>query len=477
MEEILRLEQVTYEVDNTLLLNQFNIQIMKGEIVGVVCFNNQEKEAFMGILEFNIPISQGKVYYNNQLVNSRGYRVRKKNNILVIRQKRNLIESMSVTENVFVIKGSYGKVLVNFRKLEKQFNRFVTEKSLGLKAEGETLVCEISSYEKAVVELCKALMMGKKLIVISDIANYLGAMDLTAYFKLIKRFSKEGYSFIYICDKYEEAQQLCGRIAIVEKGSIRKIIGYPQIYEKKGFPETSFICHEKTEDEGVPVLEFKNVCWKNMKEMSFCIYTGEWITMLDMNNTVLDDLVSLMNGNTKSLCYDGDILLMDQNIRAYTAKNLGASELFFISENPTKTMLFHEMSYMDNFCFRLEEKKGFKCVRRSIRKSIYLEYEGILGEDMDEMDVSKLDKLSLYRLIYYSCHLYNPKIVFCIRPMAGADVQVRKEVETLLEELHKKKITIIELISNVSDFHMPNNRMIIIQNGKVVNGRQCIQNI
>ena len=47
--------------------------------------------------------------------------------------------------------------------------------------------------------------------------------------------------------------------------------------------------------------------------MSFCIYPGEWVTLLDMSNTVLEHLVSLMNMETDASVYSGNILFREKS--------------------------------------------------------------------------------------------------------------------------------------------------------------------
>lgn len=66
-------------------------------------------------------------------------------------------------------------------------------------------------------------------------------------------------------------------------------------------------------------------------------------------------------------------------------------------------------------------------------------------------------------------HLCNPKIVFCVKPLAEEDIHMKREVKKLLGELHRKGIAIVELLSNISDLHTPADRTIIVRNGTASN--------
>lgn len=466
-EEVLGMEYVTYTENGQLLLEQFHMRIFRGEIMGIVCDDNRAKGALTKILQLNPPIQCGRIHFYGTLVNAGGYRLRKPNRIAVIRQKPSLIENMTIEENIFVIKGSYRKILINRSKLEKQFERFAKEKSLDLDLKGQKLVCELSSYNKAVVELCKALIIGTRLVVICDMANCLGPIDLITYFDLLGRFARQGYTFLYVCDTFDEAKQVCSRIALMDNGRIRKIMGNNELQARLCFRNPLMTNSKRDDIHKEALLEFRKVSWQRIQDMSFCIYPGEWVTLLDMNNTVLEHLVSLMNMETDASVYSGNIFFRGKEFREWKASRIPRCGISFISENPTKTMLFQELSYMDNLCFSVEQKMGAWTIKTRIRKSVRREYDGILGDKMDVVDITGLDRNELYRLVYYRVHLCNPKIVFCIKPLAEEDIYMKKEVKKLLGELHRKGITIVELLSNLSDLHTPPDRTIIVRNGTI----------
>ena len=55
--------------------------------------------------------------------------------------------------------------------------------------------------------------------------------------------------------------------------------------------------------------------------MSFCVGPGEWVTLLDMSNTVLENLVSLMNMEAEASVYSGEIFFQGKEFREW--KNIG----------------------------------------------------------------------------------------------------------------------------------------------------------
>jgi len=129
-------------------------------------------------------------------------------------------------------------------------------------------------------------------------------------------------------------------------------------------------------------------------------------------------------------------------------------------------MVFREMSYIDNLCFLVDQKNSIRKYNNSIRNSIIQEYKPLVGDDIYAEDVSSLSNASIYNLIYYRMHLFNPKIVFCLQPFYRADMYLRKHILTLLNKLKQKGIAVVILAVNIEDSLVVADRLIIIENGK-----------
>ena len=68
--EVLRLERVTYRHDNTTILNNFSMSMMKGEIMGLQPLETYGLDELLYVLTENPPLYFGYVYYMEQCVNS-----------------------------------------------------------------------------------------------------------------------------------------------------------------------------------------------------------------------------------------------------------------------------------------------------------------------------------------------------------------------------------------------------------------------
>ena len=89
--EILRMERVTYKEADMIELEDFNLQIYEGEIMGLLPFNGQGMVALLKLLQVNLPLYDGYIYYNGEQINSWRVSSGTHNRIGVIQEKISLV--------------------------------------------------------------------------------------------------------------------------------------------------------------------------------------------------------------------------------------------------------------------------------------------------------------------------------------------------------------------------------------------------
>lgn len=463
-EEVLRLENVTEITDGVTLLEDVNLQIFKGEIMGLICINYGGQDELVELLQKNVPIHYGRVYYNEKLVNSYEHTSSSNNKIPIIERHSRLADDLRVADNIFVLRHGFKKYLINRSKLNAQLKQFTDELDLDL--DGNRLVARLTPFEKYACELLRAVVAGAKLVVIKDISNCVGTADLLRFQELLRHFAGQGFSFLYVCNHHEEAFKICGRLALMENGRVIKVL------DKNDFTRHKMSPYYMDVYSGVPsipkpgqenILRFESVSTENLHNASFDVAKGECVVILDMNNTVLSDIMMVMKGDIP--LESGQICLENKPYSRRTARHAIENGVAFIGQYPTSTMLYPDMDYMKNLCFLVDQKcKNFR-MNRKVRKSVVQEYGPLLGKDLYERDITRLGPVSLYNLIYYRIHLYNPKVVFCVQPFSDADLNLRRQVVALIMLLKKKGIAVIILAVNLSDSLIVADRLLLIKEG------------
>ena len=118
--EILRMERVTYREQGMTQLENFNIAIKAGEIIGMVPVNHVGLAAFIRLLQQNLPLHYGYVYYQEKMVNHWRFPTMKYNRISVIQNRSSLAGGLTVADNVFVLRQGFRKCMVQPKVLRQQ---------------------------------------------------------------------------------------------------------------------------------------------------------------------------------------------------------------------------------------------------------------------------------------------------------------------------------------------------------------------
>jgi ribose transport system ATP-binding protein len=258
-EEILRIENVSKEIDGNTYLDNINFQIFKGEIMGLLPLNNHGKSQLIQLISQNISIDFGRIYFDERLVNNYEYSNMRNNKVYLIDKQVKLIESLKVIDNIYVLNHEFDSYVINEKKLKEKTDELLEELSINIQS--SQYVSELSLYEKTLVEIVKAITSGVQLIIILEISNFLSIEELINFQKLMKYYTQKGISFLYIANHHEEAFKICDRVCLFENGRVIKVI------EKKDFSDDilkpyiiTFENREglKDENESSGNFEFKN---------------------------------------------------------------------------------------------------------------------------------------------------------------------------------------------------------------------------
>lgn len=466
-EEVLRVEKIVQKKNGNLVLNNINFQIFKGEIMGMIFLSSQGKEELIELLRENTPVDYGRVFLQEKLVNSYANHLKTGSNMIpVIGQDSGLIKTLSVADNIFVMRKGLKKYILNRKLLRNQFYFWFEE--LGISINPDSLVSDLSKLECCIVELFRAVVAGSKIIIVKDIASTLSDADLQSFYSLMRYFRKDGISFLYMGNHHEEVFRICNRVALMKNAEVIRILKEDELIEKNIRPYAiSFDIQgsEMSENEEKGILDFQEVTTKYMKKISFSIKKGECVLFVDTGNEMLKEFIALLcegkSPDSGKIYYDGK--LFDKSISAKWVKN----KILLIPENPTKKLIFWNLTYLENLCFLLDQKMKHVPLEKHLEESIIAEYKDYVGNEIYEEDLRNLDVNSLYNLIYYRVHLFNPKIVICIQPFAGLDMYARRHVVDLLYFLQTKGITIIIWSVNLADCLSVANRLIYLQEGQI----------
>lgn len=465
--EVLRMERVTYIEDENVKLEDFNLQIYQGEVMGFLPVNSHGKLALLKLLSRNLPLYDGYIYYGGEKVNTWKKSYRASNRISIIREKSSLVGNLNIADNIFVLRPGFRQRVIRTKILNQQLEPFFQD--IGIDIPVDKDVEELSVFERIVVEILRAVIMGHHLIVLDEVGALVSDDELKKLHSIICHYTEKGVSFLYICLHLEEIVGICDRCSLFTNGRIQKVL------EKEELIRTTIVARmteynnmvryhiqkrESQKEEARVIFQWENFGEEYTCDFQFDVHKGECLVLQILDARAMKELREILTGDVLPEC--GRIFLNGKR-----TKFVGNIRIAVVQEWTTHTMIFRELDYMNNLCMGLGEKVPSIWHNKKLRNSIRKEYSSALGEEVFDMPVEELSKKQKYQLVYTRILLQKPEILFCIQPFSGADLEHRMYVWSMLEQFLDKGIPVVILSLNLSDSLAMADRLLILgENGE-----------
>lgn len=446
-DEVLRMERVTYREQGAIQLEDFDLTLFAGEIVGLIPMNSHGLTALINLLRHNLPIQSGYIYYREEQINSWRLPHPRYNRIGVIRSKSGLVEGLTVADNIFVLRPGFKTWYLRPSIFRRQLQPFLDQ--LGIHISADAYVEELSTFQRFVVELVKAVVAGSRLIVLRDVSTFISESELTQLQSILRYYAAQGIAFLYIGFHLEELEQICDRTAFLINGRIAKT-QRPNEVKSSGID----FCERREWEAQVtqqtaeisaapPVLQVSHLSSGAVRDLTFAVSPGECLVLQDLDNRIFGDLLAALQG--ERTIESGGVKLRGERFSCVPTRDIA-----ILREQPADTMLFNKMSYFDNLFFtvdhRLPELWRSVRVQEGVRRDT-----DVPGRGLFDLKVEQLTKTEKYDLVYNRIRLQNPAVLFCIQPFKGADVGLRKHIWGLLEGLMKRGVAVVILAVNLAD--------------------------
>lgn len=270
--------------------------------------------------------------------------------------------------------------------------------------------------------------------------------------------NSQGLSFLYLGYHYEELTQICDRTALFSNGRIVKILEHEWIGAPASFDNIVRRQLERHHDRAglPPVLEAEELSGGTIDKLTFSVAPGECVVLQDLQNRIFRDLVGLFMGDVPIRA--GVIRLGGVPYRPGQNRQIAV-----IGERPDRSMIFSQLSYLDNLGITLDHRLPELWLSRRVQWGLRQECERKLGAEVFDVPPGRLLTQQKYDLVYQRILLQNPKVVFCIQPFQGADMEMRIHIWKLLEQVLEKGIALVILAINLADSLSLASRLIRIR--------------
>jgi ABC-2 type transport system ATP-binding protein len=206
----------TYKGSEEAAINSISLDIYPNEIFGLLGPNGAGKTTTISVLCGLFPPTGGEVFIDGQDIRSSMDRI--KQIIGVVPQDIALYPTLTAVENLTFFGNMYG---LKGSALRNSINHHMN--AFGLERFARKKVDTYSGGMKRRVNLIAGLLHEPKILFLDEPTAGIDVQSKIFILTYLKEINKNGTTIIYTSHYMEEAENLCSRVAIIDRGNIISI--------------------------------------------------------------------------------------------------------------------------------------------------------------------------------------------------------------------------------------------------------------
>ena len=209
--EIVKIENLVKRYKELIAVDHLNLSIEEGEIFGLLGPNGSGKTTTINCLLSLLAFDKGSIKVFGKEMTPSSYDIKKQ--IGVVMQEVAVIEQLNVYQNIDYFCGLYIKDKKTRKQYVDEAIRFV-----GLEDFVKFLPKKLSGGLLRRLNIACGIAHKPKLIIFDEPTVAVDPQSRNKILEGIKELNKNGATIIYTSHYMEEVEQLCSRIAIIDKG-------------------------------------------------------------------------------------------------------------------------------------------------------------------------------------------------------------------------------------------------------------------
>lgn len=229
----LKVSELSCEYDQQVIIEQLSFELQKNEIVALLGPSGCGKTTLLKAVAGLMPISQGQIELEEQVVNTADYTLpSEKRRLGMIFQDYALFPHLNVADNI-----AFG--IAHWSQQKRQQRVAEMLELIRLDDLGERFPHELSGGQQQRVAIARALAYQPKLILLDEAFSNIDSNSRTQLMREIRHILKQQkVAAVLVTHSKEEAFMFADRIAIINQGKIAQLATSQELYAQ---PTSKFV--------------------------------------------------------------------------------------------------------------------------------------------------------------------------------------------------------------------------------------------
>jgi len=467
---VFKLNDISKTFPGVKALSNINFDLLQGEVHCICGENGAGKSTLIKIMSGAYQPDKGGCLEFEGTACSLNPRKAIEMEIQTIYQEHNVFPQLSVIENIFVGMEITNKGIVQRKKMRK-----MTQEALDFiqcTVSPDAIVGTLSSGEKKLVEIAKALVFRRKIIILDEPTASLSASEINFLLDVVKKIAKAGLSIVYISHHLDEVFEIADRITVLRDGE--KVftrnadeIDHDQLVRSMVGRDVSAFYSREYFTPGELALEAKNLSGNGVYDISFNVRRGEIVGFAGMVGSGRSELMELIMGAAKKT--GGELHIGEKKVNFKVPSDAIRHGMCFITEDRQYTGLFLDHSIARNTAIAnlVNNKKIFSTPKYNLKiGNGFIEKLNIRARDASVV-AGTLSGGNQQKVVLSKWFNTNGDIFIFDEPTCGIDVGAKQEIYKIMMDLLKQNKAIIMVSSDMPEVVSLSDRVMVMRNGSL----------
>jgi len=467
---MLILKNIIKTYPGVVALNDVSMEFAEGEVHALLGENGAGKTTLIKIIAGAIQPDSGTIAFGDQIYPHMTPNLAKENGVAVMYQDINLVQPLSVAENIFLGR-RFGKMF-NRAKICEMARELFAE--YGFDLDPSVSVSKLSAASLQLVEICKAISNDAKIMIMDEPTAPLATNEVDLLFSIIRRLKEKGVTVIYISHRLDEVFSISDRISVLRDGCYVCTLktaetNRPQLITKMVGRTLNESYPSRSHKVGEIVLKLDHLTGNSVEDINFELHRGEILGFAGLVGSGRTETAQLITGYRKAT--SGAIIVHGKKANIKSPADAIKLRIGLIPEDRKQQgcILFNTVEF-NTTLISLRKLCRFGFINEKKRRESTEYFRKLLDIRVPSIKqlVINLSGGNQQKVVLSKTLAADLEIVIFDEPTKGIDVGSKQEIYLLMNTMAAQGKAIIMISSEMEELLGMSDRIVVLHEGMVV---------
>jgi ribose transport system ATP-binding protein len=469
---VLEMRRIDKRFPGVHALDQVDLRVAAGEILGLVGENGAGKSTLVKILSGAYQRDAGEILVDGVRIEHADPHRMIAEGIAIIYQEPSLALHLSVAENIFMGRLPRRRGFVDWARLAA--DTMDLSDRLGLRLDARARVGRLSVAGRQMVEIAKALSRDARIIVLDEPSAVLGEVELEGLFRVMRRLASDGVGLIYISHRLNEVYRITGRVMVMKDGRVvadaaTSSLGPDDLVRLMVGRDLGDIYGHRTSAIGPQALAIRGLTRRGvLHALDFEVREGEILGIAGLAGSGRTEILRAVHGADPIDA--GHVEVAGSRVHLRSPRDAIAQGIGLLTEDRKADGLMLGQSVAFNTTVaRLDDVTRRGVLQPARERAIVQDYIARLtirtpgpGFRVRNLSGGNQQKVIFSKWLQAEC-----RVLLVDEPTRGVDVGAKREIYQLMRQLTERGVAIVMVSSELPEILGMSDRILVMRQGRI----------